>query len=66
MERLAQSDFVFLTDEGHDGAYPYDRKLTSMRPQLRAWCEAKLRPAERFTLFGRRMTLYQRREFPFP
>jgi hypothetical protein len=66
MDRLTQSDFVFLTEEAPGGTYPYDRKLASMRPQLRAWCDAHLRAAERFTLFGRRMTLYQRREFPFP
>jgi hypothetical protein len=65
MERLAQSDFVFLTEEAPAGHHPFDRKLATMRPQVRAWCEANLRPAERFTLFGRRMVLYQRREIPF-
>ena len=66
MERLRQSDFVFLTEEAPAGPYPFDRKLAAMRPQLRAWCEANLRRADGFTLFGRRMVLYQRREIPFP
>ncbi len=64
--RLALSDFVFLTEEAPAGGFPFDQKLTALRPKLRAWCEANLRMAERFTLFGRRMVLYQRREIPFP
>jgi hypothetical protein len=66
MSRLNESDFVFVTEEGGPGPFPYDRKLTALRPQVRAWCDANLRPAERFTIFGRRMVLYQRREIPFP
>jgi hypothetical protein len=65
-ERLAKSDFVFLTEEAPVGPYPFDRKLAEMRPDVRAWCEANLRAADRFTLFGRRMVLYQRREIPLP
>lgn len=64
--RLAGSDFVFLTENDPIGPYPFDRKLAALRPQVRAWCEANLRAAERFTLFGRRMVLYQRRDIPFP
>lgn len=64
--RLRESDFVFLTEEAAPGPYPYDRKLAALRPQLRAWCDANLRVANQFTLFGRRMLLYQRREIPFP
>ena len=63
--RLERSDFVFLTEEAPPGPFPYDRKLAAMRPQLQAWCEAHLRGVERFTLLGRRMVLYQRREIPF-
>jgi hypothetical protein len=66
MSRLEQSDFVFLTASGADGPFPYDRKLTALRPQLRAWCDTHLRVANEFTLFGRRMILYQRKEIPFP
>jgi hypothetical protein len=65
MQRLAVTDFMFLTDEAGPGLYPFDRKLIAMRPQLRAWCEANLRACEHFELLGRRMTLYQRREIPF-
>ncbi|MBL9189281.1 MAG: hypothetical protein JNK23_17495 [Opitutaceae bacterium] len=66
MARLALSDFVFLTEEAPAGGFPFDRKLAVLRPQTHAWCEANFRAAERFTLFGRRMVLYQRREIPFP
>jgi hypothetical protein len=64
--RLAGSDFAFVTEDETAGPYPFDRKLAALRPQVRAWCEANLKPAERFTLFGRRMVLYQRRDLPFP
>jgi hypothetical protein len=62
--RLALSDFVFLTEEAPAGGFPFDQKLAALRPQLREWCESHLRATERFTLFGRRMVLYQRREIP--
>ncbi|MGH7958501.1 MAG: hypothetical protein ACREH8_16030, partial [Opitutaceae bacterium] len=66
MERLAQSDFVLLTEEAPETMHPFDRKLAAMRPQLRTWCEGNLRRTETFNVLGRRMTLYQRREIPFP
>jgi hypothetical protein len=66
MERLKESDFVFLTESDSAGIYPFDRKLAAMRPQLREWCDLNLRGVERFTLLGRSMVLYQRREIPFP
>lgn len=66
MARLAESDFVFLTVDGPEGRYPFDHKLAKLRPQLAAWCEAHLRVANEFTLGGRRMRLYQKRELPFP
>jgi hypothetical protein len=66
LRRMQESDFVFLTDEAPAGIFPYDRKLAALRPKLRAWCEANLRGVNQFTLFGRRMLLYQRREIPFP
>ncbi len=65
MARLERSDFVFLSEESLPGLYPYDRTLAALRPRLQAWCDAHLRPVERFTLAGRRMVLYQRREIPF-
>lgn len=66
MARLQHSDFVFLTEEAAPGLYPFDQKLAALRPRLRAWCDAHLRLVERFSLFGRRMVLYQRREIPLP
>ncbi len=64
--RLALSDFVFLTEEAPAGGYPFDQKLAELRPKIRAWCDANLRVAEHFTVFDRRMVLYQRREIPLP
>lgn len=67
MERLRNSDFVFLGDgDSLAGPYPYDRKLAELRPKLRAWCEANLRVARRFTLQGRPAILFQRPEIPLP
>jgi hypothetical protein len=66
MARLAESDFVFVTEDAPPGGYPYDRKLADMRVQVRAWCDANLRAAETFTLPGRRMVLYQRPALPLP
>ncbi len=65
-ERLAQSDFVFLTEDGAVGVWPYDAQMRELLPQTSAWCEAHLRLVERFVLFGKHMALYQRREIPFP
>lgn len=66
MERLKESDFVFLTENDAAGVYPFDKKLATLRPKLREWCDINLRGVERFTLLGRPMVLYQRREIPFP
>lgn len=66
MDRLAQSDFVFLTEDGPIGGWPYDREMRGLRPRTQAWCEAHLVPVDRFPLFGQRMVLYQRREIPLP
>lgn len=64
MERLARSDFVFLTEDGAASRFPYDRKLAALQPAIRAWCESHLRAVDRFTFAGRRMVLYQRAEIP--
>ncbi len=63
-QRVTESDFVFLTEQGNAGPFPYDRKLAAMKPELERWCEAHLVLAKRFTLNGRTMALYQRRELP--
>jgi hypothetical protein len=64
LERLAQSDFVFLTEGGPMTDWPYDHQMRALLPQTQAWCESHLRFVERFTVFGRRMILYQRPEIP--
>jgi len=66
-ERLRQSDFMLLTDEpGVQGFWPYDRQMRRLYPALKAWCDSHLRPVEKFQLFGRAMTLYQRPDLPTP
>jgi len=62
--RLAESDFVFITEEGASGTWPYDEQMTALRPRTKAWCDQHLRLVERFPLFGKHMALYQRREIP--
>lgn len=64
MERLANSDFIFLTEDGSNGNWPYDRQLRAMLPKTKAWCDEHLKLVERFEIFGRRMVLYQRPEIP--
>lgn len=66
MNNLTDSDFVFATEEGPPGPWPYDREMLTLRPTILAWCNAHLRLVERFTVFGRHMALYQRREIPEP
>lgn len=63
MQRLVESDFVFLTEDG-PMTWPYDRQMRALLPKTQAWCEAHLRMIERFTIFGRRMVLYQRGQIP--
>jgi hypothetical protein len=65
MERLAQSDFMFLTDQMHgDGHWPYDKLMRRQYPQLKKWCEEHLQVVTTFSLYDRQMTLYQRRDLP--
>ncbi|PTX92600.1 hypothetical protein [Opitutus sp. ER46] len=60
-QRVADSDFVFLTDDAvPPGPYPFDHKLASLRPELRAWCEAHLRRVKTLTFNGATVTLYER------
>jgi hypothetical protein len=64
-ERLAQCDFVLLTDQmsGH-GHWPYDQQMRRLYPNLKEWAESHLRRVDTFPIFGREMSLYQRREIP--
>ncbi len=59
MERLQASDFVFVTIDSPGVNFPYDRKLAEMNPRIQAWCREHLVEAERFTLHGRTIALYQ-------
>jgi hypothetical protein len=64
-ERIAASDFVFLlTDDRLYNGFPFDRKLLAMRPELRAWCDAHLKPVLRLTFLSHPITLYQRPSIP--
>jgi hypothetical protein len=66
LARLAASDFVCLTEDGPPPVYPYDSSMLALRPRCREWCDEHLRLAERFSLFGRHLALYQRPDIPFP
>lgn len=59
-ERIQMSDFVFVTADGTTGQYPYDRKLATLRPAIKTWCDSHLRAAKQFTLSGRTVVLYER------
>lgn len=63
-QRIMASDFVFLTEQGNAVRFPYDQKLADMKPALAQWCDTHLLLAKRFTLNGRTMALYQRRDLP--
>ena len=64
LERVRQSDFFLLTEDGPPGGWPFDVEMRALYPRSRAWCDAHLRLVDRFPLFGRRMVLYQRKEIP--
>jgi hypothetical protein len=64
MERVQNSDFIFLTESGPPGGWPYDRQMRALLPRTKAWCDDHLRVAERFEIFDRRMVLYQRPNLP--
>lgn len=64
-ERLAECDFVFLTDKMNgNGYWPYDHQMRQLYPQLKAWCDANLERTETLSIFEREMSLYQRRPLP--
>jgi len=63
--RLRLCDFVLLTDAmPGDGYWPYDKQMRRLYPLVKAWCESNLRHVDSFRLFGRQMSLYQRRDIP--
>ncbi len=63
-ERLAISDFVFLTEDGNSGYWPYDHQLAAMRPETLSWAKEHMKQVESFSLPGIRMTLFERRVSP--
>jgi len=60
MERLANSDFIFLTEAGPSPGWPDDRQMRALLPRTQAWCAANLQRVERFSIFGKQMVLYRR------
>ncbi len=64
-DRLAKSDFVFLTDEQvGNGYWPYDHQMRALYPRLKEWCDAHLDKVEVIPIFQKQMSLYQRRRMP--
>ncbi|MDP2137673.1 MAG: hypothetical protein Q8J74_07445 [Candidatus Didemnitutus sp.] len=63
--RLQLCDFVMLTDEmvgaGH---WPYDQQMRRLYPELKAWSDTHLRLVDTYAIFGRRISLYQKKEMP--
>jgi hypothetical protein len=57
-QRVAESDFVILVEDGFAGLYPYDHKLAQLRPELRAWCNAHRNLASRFNFSGHDVSVY--------
>ncbi len=63
--RLKLCDFVLLTDEmPGNGYWPYDKQMRRLYPELKSWCEGHLHAVGTYSLFGRRMTLYERLTHP--
>jgi hypothetical protein len=63
-ERLANSDFVILTESGNEGTWPYDRQLAGMRGETLAWAQEHMRHVESFDLEQTRMALFERMDLP--
>jgi hypothetical protein len=63
-ERLKASDFVFLTEDGDPGGWPYDHQLASMRPETWAWAQKNLKLIDRISFPGFRMALFERPDLP--
>lgn len=64
MERLQESDFVFLCISGPVIDYPWDLELRAMLPATRAWCDAHMEKVGTYEFFGKKVVLYQRRFAP--
>lgn len=55
--------FVVLTDEmPGEGHWPYDKQMRRLYPQLKAWCDANLERLESFEIYGRKLSLYAKKQ----
>lgn len=60
LNRLYQSDFVFLTDTAITGAFPYDKQMRTLYPVLQRYCESTMKLVGKFHLYGRDISLYSK------
>lgn len=60
MERLENTDFMYITVAGPMIGYPWDRELRAIVPTTQAWCGAHMRKIDECDLFGQHLILYQR------
>lgn len=60
LQRLRDSDFVFLTTAGSRGTWPYDEQMRRLRPRLVQLCAEEFQFAARYELFGRTVELHCR------
>jgi hypothetical protein len=60
MERLENTDFMYITVAGPMIGYPWDRELRALVPTTKSWCDAHMRKIDEFDLFGQHIILYQR------
>lgn len=61
LNRLYQSDFVFLTDStAIAGAFPYDKQMRILYPELQRYCESNMKLVGKFHFFGRDVSLYSK------
>lgn len=63
-ERIANSDFVFVTEEGTEGGWPYDRQLTSLRPRTLAWAQEHMKQVDEIAFSDFKMAFFERADLP--
>jgi len=61
VQRLRESDFIFLTERGSRSQWPYDEQMRRLHPALQEICAREFSRAARYELFGRTVVLYCRR-----
>lgn len=61
LNRLYQSDFVFLTDNtAIVGGFPYDKQMRTLYPVLQRYCESTMKLVGKFHFYGRDISLYSK------